>query len=139
MGYVNNFEANLTPAKKVLDPKAYQSNVKLQFGENIETGQPYTFQAYVAVTKMQKKLDRKPTIMFSLAFWKFKFHIQTRRVDLLLQSFRKLHSWLDNQEAAIMNALEKETIAHEAYELEALTKKREKVIQLNAENKSSNT
>jgi hypothetical protein len=123
MSYINSFNANLTPSKKVIDPKAYQNNIKLQFGENVETGQAYTFQAYVAVTKMQKRLDRKPTIMFSLTFWKFKFHLQTRRVDLLLSSFRKLHSWLDTQEAAILTALDKETIAHEAFELESLSKK----------------
>lgn len=123
MGFINNFNANLTPAKKRIDPKAYQSTIQLQFGENIETKQAYTFQAYVAVTKMQKKLDLKPTIMLSLTFWKFKFHLQTRRVDLLLSAFRKLHSWLDTQEAKILEALEKETTAHQAFEIESLSKK----------------
>jgi len=131
MAFTNRFEADISPKKTRLDAKAYQKYIDLPIGTNQETGQIYTFRAYVAIPKMQKKLNYKPTILLTLAFFKYKLHIQSRDWDELNSSLRKLSSWFDLQERDLKDALSKETEAHDLYEAEVLSRKLSKIIPLN--------
>jgi hypothetical protein len=79
---------------------------------------------------MQKKLNYKPTILLTLAFFKYKLHIQSRDFDELNSSLRKLSSWLDLQERSIKDSLEKEIEAYDHYEAEYLSRKISKIIPL---------
>jgi hypothetical protein len=130
MAFTNRFEADISPKKTRLDAKAYQKHIDLPIGTNPETGQIYTFRAYVAVPKMQKKLNYKPTILLTLAFFKYKFHLQSRDFDELNSSFRKLSSWFDLQERTIKDNLAKETEAYDLFEAEYLSRKISKIIPL---------
>lgn len=130
MAFTNRFEADISPKKTRLDAKAYQKYIDLPIGTNPETGQIYTFRAYVAVPKMQKKINFKPTILLTMAFFKYKLHIQSRDFDELNSSLRKLSSWLDLQERSIKEHLQKETEAYDQYEAEYLARKVSKIIPL---------
>ena len=130
MAFSNRFEADISPKKTRLDAKAYQQHIDLPIGTNPETGQIYTFRAYVAVPKMQKKINFKPTILVTLAFFKYKFHLQSRDYDELNSSFRKLSSWFDLQERTIKDKLAAETEAYDLFEAEYLSRKISKIIPL---------
>ena len=130
MAFTNRFEADISPKKTRLDAKAYQKYIDLPIGTNTETGQIYTFRAYVAVPKMQKRLNYKPTILLTLAFFKYKLHIQSRDFDELNRSLRKLSSWLDLQEQPIKDSLGKEIELYDRYELDYFAKKISKIIPL---------
>ena len=130
MAFTNRFEADISPKKTRLDAKAYQKYIDLPIGTNTETGQIYTFRAYVAVPKMQKRLNYKPTILLTLAFFKYKLHIQSRDFDELNSSLRKLSSWLDLQERPIKDTLQKEIDDHDKFEAEYLSRKVSKIIPL---------
>ena len=130
MAFTNRFEADISPKKTRLDAKAYQKYIDLPIGTNTETGQIYTFRAYVAVPKMQKRLNYKPTILLTLSFFKYKLHIQSRDFDELNRSLRKLSSWLDLQEQPIKDSLGKEIELYDRYELDYFAKKISKIIPL---------
>ena len=130
MAFTNRFEADISPKKTRLDAKAYQKYIDLPIGTNTETGQIYTFRAYVAVPKMQKRLNYKPTILLTLAFFKYKLHIQSRDFDELNRSLRKLSSWLDLQEQPVKDSLGKEIELYDRYELDYFAKKISKIIPL---------
>ena len=130
MAFTNRFEADISPKKTRLDAKAYQKYIDLPIGTNTETGQIYTFRAYVAVPKMQKRLNYKPTILLTLAFFKYKLHIQSRDFDELNRSLRKLSGWLDQQEQPIKDSLGKEIELYDRYELDYFAKKISKIIPL---------
>jgi hypothetical protein len=130
MAFTNRFEADISPKKTRLDAKAYQKHIDLPIGTNEQTGQIYTFRAYVAVPKMQKKVNFKPTILLTIAFFKYKLHIQSRDFDELNSSLRKLSSWLDLQERPIKDTLQKEIDEHDKFEAEYLSRKVSKIIPL---------
>lgn len=74
MSFTNRFEADISPKKTRIDAKAYQQYIDIPIGQNPETGKQYTFRAYIAVAKMQKKLNYKPTTLITLTFFKYKLH-----------------------------------------------------------------
>lgn len=131
MAFTNRFEADISPKKVTIDPKAYQAYIDIPMSVNPETGQQYTFRAYVAVTKMQKKLNFKPTIMVTLTFFKHKLHLQTREFDMLNSAFRKLSSWIDTQEAPIKTHLNKEIKDHDLWEESYLARRIKGIVPLN--------
>lgn len=124
MAFTNRFEADISPRKTRIDAKAYQTYIDIPIGENPETGKQYSFRAYIAVAKMQKKLNFKPTILVTLTFFKYKFHLQTRDIDALNSAFRKLSSFVDIQEPKLKDALNKELKDYDTWEAEYIERKR---------------
>jgi hypothetical protein len=130
MAFVNRYEADISPKKTKIDPKAYATYIDIPMSVNTETGQIYSFRAYVAVPKMQKKVNFKPTILLTLTFFKYKFHLQTREFEMLNTAFRKLSSWIDSQEKPLTTHLSKELDAHDLWEAEYLANRIERIIPL---------
>lgn len=124
MAFTNRFEADISPKKSRIDAKAYQTYIDIPIGENPETGKQYTFRAYIAVAKMQKKLNFKPTILVTLTFFKYKLHLQTRDIDTLNSAFRKLSSFIDINEPKLKDNLSKEMAAYDQWEAEYIERKR---------------
>lgn len=124
MAFTNRFEADISPKKSRIDAKAYQTYIDIPIGENPETGKQYTFRAYIAVAKMQKKLNFKPTILVTLTFFKYKLHLQTRDIDALNSAFRKLSSFIDINEPKLKDNLSKEMTAYDQWEAEYIERKR---------------
>lgn len=124
MAFTNRFEADISPKKSRIDAKAYQTYIDIPIGENPETGKTYTFRAYIAVAKMQKKLNFKPTILVTLTFFKYKLHLQTRDIDALNSAFRKLSSFIDINEPKLKDHLSKEMTAYDQWEEEYIERKR---------------
>lgn len=130
MAFVNRYEADISPKKTKIDPKAYATFIDIPMSVNTETGQIYSFRAYLAVPKMQKKVNYKPTILLTLTFFKYKFHLQTREFDMLNAAFRKLSSWIDTQETPITNNLNHEIEQHDLWEAQYLANRIERIIPL---------
>jgi len=131
MAFVNRYEADISPKKVKIDPKAYATHIDIPMSVNTETGQIYSFRAYLAVPKMQKKVNYKPTILMTLTFFKYKFHLQTRDFQMLNTAFRKLSSWIDTQEAPITKNLTYEIEQHDLWEQTYLSQRVNKIIPLN--------
>ena len=130
MAFTNRFEADISPKKSRIDAKAYQQYIDIPIGENPETGKTYSFRAYIAVAKMQKKLNFKPTILVTITFFKYKLHLQTRDVDALNSAFRKLSSFIDLAEPKLKDYLSKEMLAHDQWEEEYLERKRSGILSI---------
>ena len=131
MAFTNRFEADISPKKTRIDAKAYQQYIDIPIGQNPETGKVYTFRAYIAVSKMQKKLNYKPTILVTLTFFKYKLHLQTRDIDALNSAFRKLSSFIDLQESNLKDKLSQEISAYDKWEQEYIDRKKEGIISIN--------
>ena len=130
MAFTNRFEADISPKKSRIDAKAYQQYIDIPIGENPETGKQYTFRCYIAVAKMQKKLNFKPTILVTITFFKYKLHLQTRDVDALNSAFRKLSSFIDLAEPKLKDYLSKEMLAYDQWEEEYLERKRSGILSI---------
>lgn len=131
MSFTNRFEADISPKKTRIDAKAYQQYIDIPIGQNPETGKQYTFRAYIAVAKMQKKLNYKPTILITLTFFKYKLHLQTRDIDALNSAFRKLSSFIDLQESNLKQKLNQELMTYEEWEQEYLERKKNGILSIN--------
>lgn len=130
MAFTNRFEADISPKKSRIDAKAYQTYIDIPIGENPETGKTYSFRAYIAVAKMQKKLNFKPTILVTLTFFKYKLHLQTRDIDALNSAFRKLSSFVDVNEPKLKDHLFKEMTAYDQWEEEYIERKRSGILSI---------
>jgi len=131
MSFTNRFEADISPKKTRIDAKAYQQYIDIPIGQNPETGKQYTFRAYIAVAKMQKKLNYKPTTLVTLTFFKYKLHLQTRDIDALNSAFRKLSSFIDLQESNLKQKLNQELMTYEEWEREYLERKKNGILSIN--------
>lgn len=130
MAFVNRYEADISPKKIKIDPKAYATHIDIPMSVNTETGQIYSFRAYLAVPKMQKRVGFKPTILMTLTFFKYKLHLQTREFQMLNTAFRKLSSWIDTQEDPIIRNLDHEITQHDLWEQEYIANRVERIIPL---------
>ena len=131
MAFTNRFEADISPKKTRIDAKAYQQYIDIPIGSNPETGKQYTFRAYIAVAKAQKKLNYAPTILVTLTFFKYKLHLQTRDIDALNSAFRKLSSFIDLQESNLKQKLNQELMTYEEWEQEYLERKKNGILSIN--------
>jgi hypothetical protein len=131
MAFTNRFEADISPKKTRIDAKAYQQYIDIPIGSNPETGKTYTFRAYIAVSKMQKKLNYAPTVLVTLTFFKYKLHLQTRDIDALNSAFRKLSSYIDIAEPKLKESLSKELKTYEEWEKDYLERKNNGIISIN--------
>ena len=131
MAFTNRFEADISPKKTRIDAKAYQQYIDIPIGSNPETGKQYTFRAYIAVSKMQKKLNYAPTILVTLTFFKYKLHLQTRDIDALNSAFRKLSSFIDIAEPKLKESLSKELKSYSDWEADYIERKKDGIISIN--------
>ena len=129
MAFTNRFEADISPKKTRIDPKAMQQTIDIPIGSNPETGKTYSFRVYIAVSKMQKKLNYAPTILITITFFKYKLHLQSRDVKAIVSAFNKLSTFIDNLE----NKLSQELLTYDQWEKEYFERKNMGIIDINRE------
>jgi len=131
MAFTNRFEADISPKKTRIDPKALQQTIDIPIGSNPDTGKTYTFRVYIAVSKMQKKLNYTPTILITITFFIYKLHLQSRDVKAIVSAFNKLSNFIDTASPNIENKLSQELLTYDQWEKEYLERKNNGIININ--------
>ena len=133
MAFTNRFEADISPKKTRIDPKALQQTIDIPIGSNPDTGKTYSFRVYIAVSKMQKKLNYAPTILITITFFKYKLHLQSRDVKAFVSAFKKLSNFIDTASPNLENKLSQELLTYDQWEKEYFERKNMGIIEINRE------
>jgi hypothetical protein len=110
-----------------------QQTIDIPIGSNPDTGKTYSFRVYIAVSKMQKKLNYAPTILITITFFKYKLHLQSRDVKALVSAFKKLSNFIDTASPNLENKLSQELLTYDQWEKEYFERKNMGIININRE------